>query len=57
MSILDTKELKIINLGLESFKESLEMQDVEVDQVKWRPEANGNLRLLEIIDKLEEMDI
>lgn len=57
MSILDTKELKIINLGLESFKQSLEMQDVEVDQVKWRPEANGNLRLLEIIDKLEEMDI
>lgn len=57
MSILDTKELKIINLGLESFKESLEIQDVEVEQVKWRPEANGNLRLLEIIDKLEEMDI
>lgn len=57
MSILEVDELKIINLGLESFKDSVKKQDVSVDHVNWKPEANGNLRLLEIIDKIEELDI
>lgn len=56
MSILDTQELKILNLGLESFADSIKKQDVEVVQVQWKPEAQGNLRLLEIIDKLYELD-
>lgn len=57
MSILDIDKLNIINLGLESFKVSLKKQDVQVVHINWKPEANGNLRLLEIIDKIEELDI
>lgn len=55
MSVLEIKELKVLNFGLEIFEESLKKQNVEVIQVKWKPEANGNLRLIEILDKLEEM--
>lgn len=50
------ESLKILNIGLEIFKDSLEKQNVQVHQVYWKPEANGDLRLLEIIDKLEEME-
>lgn len=55
MSILDIKELKVLNFGLEIFEKSLKKQNIDVVWVKWKPEANGNIRLLEIIDKLEEM--
>lgn len=54
MSILNIKELKVLNFGLEVFEKSLEKQNVDVVSIKWKPEANGNLKLLEIIDKLEE---
>lgn len=57
MQILEIKELKVLNVGLEIFKESLEKQEVEVVQVEWKPEAGGNVKLLEIIDKLKELDI
>ncbi|AWX13493.1 fdrA domain protein [Mergibacter septicus] len=57
MSILEVKQLKVLNVGLEILEDALKKQDVEVIQVKWKPEANGNIRLLEIIDKLKELDI
>ncbi len=57
MSILEVKELKVLNVGLESFKEALEKQNVSVVQVNWKPEAGGNVKLLAIIDKLRELDI
>lgn len=57
MSILEVKELKVLNVGLESFKEALEKQNVSVVQVNWKPEAGGNAKLLAIIDKLRELDI
>ena len=56
MSILEIKELNIINLGLESLKCAVEKQNIVVNHVNWKPEANGDLRLLEIISRLEEMD-
>lgn len=55
--MIKLEELKVLNFGLELFEESLKKQNVEVVQVNWKPEANGDLRLLEIIDKLEDMDI
>lgn len=57
MSILEVKELKVLNVGLESFKVALEKQNVSVVQVNWKPEAGGNVKLLAIIDKLRELDI
>ncbi len=57
MSILDVEKLEVLNVGLEIFEEALKKQDVEVIQVQWKPEAGGNVRLLEIIDALKEKDI
>ncbi|MFQ5349527.1 MAG: acyl-CoA synthetase FdrA [Thermoanaerobaculia bacterium] len=44
--------LAAINIGLESFHDSLAESGVEVVQVEWRPPAGGNNRLRAILDKL-----
>ena len=41
-----------INVGLESFTDSLAEQEIDVLQVDWRPPAGGDRRLLEILDRL-----
>lgn len=53
----NNEKLKVLNLGIDIFYDSLKMQQVEVYKIKWKPCANGNKKLLEIIDKLEEKDI
>lgn len=57
MSILDIQQLNVLNVGLAIFEDALHKQNIPVVQVQWKPEAGGNLRLLEIIDKLKEQDI
>lgn len=47
--------IKVINLGLESFNEAVKMQGVQSVQIDWRPPAGGNMRLIEIIERLKEM--
>lgn len=47
--------IKVVNLGLESFNEAVKMQGVRSVQVDWRPPAGGNMRLIEIIERLKEM--
>jgi FdrA protein len=44
--------LKVINMGLPSFAESLRQQDVPVLHVDWRPPAGGDKKLLEVLRKL-----
>ncbi|HDH63209.1 MAG: fdrA domain protein [Caldiserica bacterium] len=46
------KELKVINIGLLSFKESLEDAGVKVIQVDWRPPAGGDEEVMEALKKL-----
>ncbi len=46
------KELKVINIGLLSFKESLEDVGVKVIQVDWRPPAGGDEEVMEALKKL-----
>ena len=46
--------MKVINVGLELFHNSLKSQNVKSVHVKWRPPANSNARLIEIIDKIRE---
>lgn len=46
------KRLKVINIGLEIFHESLSAQGVEVVQVDWSPPAGGDERLAKILEKL-----
>ncbi len=48
------KKLKVINIGIETFAEDLEKQDVEVVRVDWSPPAGGDLEILKLLDKLEE---
>ncbi len=45
--------LAAINVGLESFAESLRAQDAPVIHVDWRPPAGGNERLMAILEKMK----
>jgi FdrA protein len=44
--------LAAINVGLESFSESLKAQGAPVIQVDWRPPAGGNERLMAILERM-----
>ncbi len=44
--------LAAINVGLESFTESLAAQGAEVIQVDWRPAAGGNEKLMGILERM-----
>ena len=46
------KPLKVINIGLEIFFDSLSAQNVEVVQVDWKPPAGGDERLAKLLEKL-----
>ena len=41
-----------VNLGLQDFAASLEIQGVEVIHVNWGPPAGGNPELITILDEL-----
>lgn len=45
--------LAAINVGVESFTESLNAQDAPVIQVDWRPPAGGNERLMGILERMK----
>ena len=47
------KELAAVNVGLESFYESLRGQGAEAIHVEWRPPAGGNERMMGILAKLK----
>ena len=58
MSVEDlfSRELKVINVGLEGFAETLEGLGVPVVQVDWRPPAGGDPRLAALLAKLAALD-
>ncbi len=47
-----TQPLAALNVGLESFAESLKAQEAPILQVDWRPPAGGNERLMAILEKM-----
>ena len=49
---LFTRDLSIVNIGLEGFHDSVEEQGIESTQLDWRPPAGGNTKLIEILEKL-----
>ncbi len=49
-------EVKVINVGLEGFAETLEGLGVPVVQVDWRPPAGGDPRLAGLLAKLAALD-
>jgi FdrA protein len=42
-----------INVGLESFAESLIAQEADAVQVDWRPPAGGNEKLMSILERMK----
>ncbi|MDD5207240.1 MAG: hypothetical protein PHS17_17575 [Desulfobacterales bacterium] len=46
------KPLRVINLGLAAFYESLKSQGAEAVQVAWKPPAEGNQKLTDILSQL-----
>lgn len=47
-----TTPVEVINVGLETFYESMTAQGVEVVQVDWKPPAGGNEELMSILKKM-----
>ena len=45
-------KLHVVNLGVESFAESMRAQGVPVQQVDWKPPAGGDPRLVALLDAL-----
>jgi hypothetical protein len=52
LKTLFASELSVINLGLESFAANLRACGVEVTQVRWKPPAGGDPRMLEALDRI-----
>lgn len=48
------KELKVINMGLESFAKDLKEQKISVIHVNWRPPAGGNEKMAALLAKLKK---
>jgi len=48
-----TSEFSAINVGLDSFTESLKTQEAEVVQVDWKPTAGGNADLAALLEKMK----
>lgn len=48
---LFSKEIKVINLGLESFSKDLKLQHVECTHVNWRPPSDASKRLSALEDE------
>jgi len=50
---LFTSELKVINLGLEAFAETLQKEGVETVQVQWKPPAGGDKKTAGLLNRLD----
>jgi len=46
--------LAAINVGLDSFTHSLQVQDAQVIQVDWRPPASGDEKLMSILERMKK---
>ena len=47
------EELKVVNLGLESFYDDLKGQDVPAVHVQWKPVAGGDKKIASLLGKLK----
>ena len=46
--------LKVVNIGLESFYESVQVQNVFSVHILWKPVAGGDLRIAEILSLINQ---
>lgn len=47
------KELKVVNIGIESFYQDLKAQNVKAIHLDWKPVAGGNKKLAAMLDLLK----
>jgi hypothetical protein len=45
------KEIKVINIGLRSFAENLSECGADVININWAPPAQGNQKILELLNR------
>ena len=50
-------KLNVINMGLESFADSIQLQGAEVQHVDWKPPAGGNHAMIKILSALNQPDV
>ena len=50
---LFTKELIVVNMGLESFYDDLKKQDVSTIHVQWKPSAGGDKKMSSLLSRLK----
>lgn len=48
------ENLIVINIGIESFFDSMKDQNIPVVHVEWKPPAGGNEKLMDILEKLKK---
>ncbi|GCF95266.1 acyl-CoA synthetase FdrA [Enterococcus florum] len=53
MELLNTKP-RIINVGLQSFNESIQEYGGKSEQFNWRPRAGGNKKMIKILNALDD---
>jgi len=51
------QDIKIINIGLKGFYESLKKQNAKVIHVDFRPPASGEKKLIKILNKMTGLSI
>ena len=44
------QDIRIINVGLQGFSQAIKEQDVPVQEIDWRPPADGDANLINILD-------
>jgi hypothetical protein len=47
------QQLQVVNIGLEVFAETLRRHDVPLVHLDWRPPAQGDAHLLDLLQRLE----
>ncbi len=47
------RQLKVVNIGLEVFTDTLRRHDVPLVHLDWRPPAQGDAHLLDLLRRLQ----
>ena len=47
------RQLQVVNIGLEVFAETLRRHDVPLVHLDWRPPAQGDAHLLDLLQRLQ----
>jgi hypothetical protein len=48
------QQVRVINMGIDSFSEDLRKAEVPVIQMDWRPPAGGDRKLIALLDGLAD---